>query len=303
MHRLSYFVRETVISLRRNLMMTFSGIITIAVTATMVGGMLLFIKGNDRASKKARGDVELEIFMNVKATDNQVADVRADLETMKSQGTVKGYQFLDHNAALVVFKQLYKDQKDITSSVRPQDLPESFRVNPRDEKQLDQIAAHFEAVSGVDVVNTPAKFVKAYFKKVDQARNFIIGGAIALTIAAAFLVVTTVRLATYARRREIEVMKLVGASNLFVRIPFLAEGVVQGLIGGALAWGMVIAIRNLLRGLAGSPKGSITGSYLVLNGFQNTAADVRAAGLAVLIGSAVVGLGSALVGVRRFLDV
>jgi cell division transport system permease protein len=98
-------------------------------------------------------------------------------------------------------------------------------------------------------------------------------------------------------------MKLVGASNLFVRIPFLAEGVVQGLIGGALAWGMTIAIRNLLRGLAGSPKGSITGSYLVLNGFQNTSADVRAAGLAVLIGSAVVGLGSALVGVRRFLDV
>src|SRR5581483_3303383 len=195
-------------------------------------------KGNDRASSKARGDVELEVFMAVKATANQVNDVRADLETMKAQGVVKSYRFLDHNAALAVFKDLYKDQKDITSSVRPQDLPESFRVNPRDEKQLDNIAAHFDAVSGVDVVNTPAKFVKAYFKRVDQARNFIIIGAIALTVAAAFLVVTTVRLATYARRREIEVMKLVGASNLFVRIPFLAEGAVQGVIGGGIAFGL-----------------------------------------------------------------
>jgi cell division transport system permease protein len=297
-------VRETIISLRRNLMMTFSGIITIAVTATMISAMLLFIRGNDHASTKQRGNVELEIFMAVKATDAQVADVRADLDQMKVQGLISGYTFLDHNAALAEFKRIAGSNKDLYAGVRPEDLPESFRPKPNNAKDLDSIAAHFEGAPGVDIVNTPAKFVKAYFKKVDQARNFIIGGAIALTVAAVFLVVTTVRLATYARRREIEVMKLVGASNLFVRIPFLAEGAVQGLLGGLIAVAMTSVVRNLLRGLAGSSKtGSLGGSYLVLNGFENTAYDVRLAGLVVLIGATVVGLISAGFGVRRFLDV
>ncbi len=302
MHRARYFVRETLISLRRNLMMTVSGIITIAVTATMISGMLLFIWGNDRAAARQRGDVQLEIFMVVNATGTQVKNVQIDLDEMKATHLVKSYQFLDHEAALREYHRLFPKNGD--TGVQAKDLPESFRVNPRDAKDLDQIANHFDGFAGVQVVNTPAKFVRSYFKKVDQARNFIIGGAIALSVAAVFLVVTTVRLATYARRREIEVMKLVGASNLFVRVPFLAEGMVQGLIGGALAWGLTWFTRDLLKSLAGSTKGSVTvGSYLVLNGFQNTNADLRNAGLWVLLGAAVVGLVSALVGVRRFLDV
>ena len=302
MNRLRYFSRETFISLRRNMMMTVSGIITIAVTATMIGGMLLFIWGNDRAAAKARGDVELEIFMAVKATPNQVADVRAELDSMKQRGLVTSYQFLDHDAALREYKKLFGSST--FAGIKGSDLNESFRPRVADQKDLDSIAARFETFPGVVQVNTPAKFVHAYFRKVDQARNFIVIGAIALTVASAFLVVTTVRLATYARRREIEVMKLVGASNLFVRIPFLTEGMVQGLIGGGIAFGLIWVTRGLLHSLAGSTKSSISvAAYLVLSGFRNTNADLWHAGLIVVIGAAFVGFVSALVGVRRFLEV
>lgn len=304
MRRLRYFARETIISLRRNLMMTVSGIITIAVTASMVSAMLLFIRGNDRASTRQRGSVELEIFMAVGATQAQVDDVRTQLDRMKTQGLISGYTFLDHQAALREFRRIFSGNKEVLTGARAEDLNESFRPRPRDAKNLDTIAAQFDGAPGVQTVLTPAKFVKSYFKKVDQARNFIIGGAIALTVAAVFLVVTTVRLATYARRREIEVMKLVGASNLFVRVPFLAEGAVQGLLGGMIAFGMTLVTRNLFRGLAGSTKaGTISGSYLVLSGFENTAPDVRFAGLVVLVGATALGLVSAFIGVRRFLDV
>ncbi len=118
-------------------------------------------------------------------------------------------------------------------------------------------------------------------------------------LASMFLIVMTVRLATYARRREIEVMKLVGASNLFVRVPFLAEGIVQGLIGGGVAFGLTFAARSLFNDFAGQSGGAL----LVLKGFELTNSDAVLLGTCGLIGSAVIGMLSAVIGLWRFLDV
>ncbi|HEY1739142.1 MAG TPA: FtsX-like permease family protein, partial [Acidimicrobiia bacterium] len=103
------------------------------------------------------------------------------------------------------------------------------------------------------------------------------------------------------RRREIEVMKLVGASNLFVRVPFLAEGIVQGIIGGGIAFGLTFVARSVFNSMNSNTAGGT--SFLVLHGFQLLSSDAMWFGLIVLIGSALVGLVSAMIGLYRFLDV
>src|SRR4051812_10257012 len=113
MSHLGYFTRETLISLRRNVMMTVSGIITIAIGATIVSSMLLFIKGNDRAAAKVRANVQLEIFFRVKEVPAEVKAVRQSLDELKRSGEVKSYSYLDHAAAYKAAKILFHDDPDI----------------------------------------------------------------------------------------------------------------------------------------------------------------------------------------------
>jgi len=296
---LAYFTRETLISLRRNVMMTVSGIITIAIGATIVSSMLLFIRGNDRAAAKVRADVQLEIFFRVPEVKAEVNAVKQSLDELKSSGAVRSYKYLDHKAAYATAKKLFADDPDLLLDVKPSDLPVSYRVSLRDAKQVENIARQFTGRPGVTNVNTPARFIQPYFRDVNRMRAILILVALALTVASIFLVVMTVRLATYARRREIEVMKLVGASNLFVRVPFLAEGIVQGVIGGGIAFGLTFVAQNVFN----SMNSKTGGSFLVLKGFQLISGDAWLFGILVLIGSAAVGLVSAMIGLYRFLDV
>ncbi len=299
MSHLTYFTRETLISLRRNVMMTVSGIITIAIGATIVSSMLLFIRGNDRAAAKVRADVQLEIFFRVPEVKAEVQAIQSSLDELKRSGEVRSYTYLDHNAAYAAAKKLFADDPDLLLDVKPSDLPVSFRVSLRDAKQVENIARQFTGRPGVSNVNTPARFIQPYFRDVNRMRAVLSLVALALTVASVFLVVMTVRLATYARRREIEVMKLVGASNLFVRVPFLAEGIVQGVIGGGIAFGLTFVARSVFNGM----NSKTGGSFLVLKGFELVSSDAMWFGLVVLIGSALVGLVSAMIGLYRFLDV
>ncbi len=298
MSRLAYFARETFISLRRNVMMTISGIITIAICATIVTSSLLFISGNNRAADEQRANVELEIFMKVHEVQANVDAIRSALDQSKQQGLVSSYRFLDHNAAYEVYKHLPNITPDIASLTKPTDLNESFRVKLSNAGDVETVARQYENREGVQVVITPARFVKPYFRNIARMQVVMLATAGALLLASMFLVVMTVRLATFARRREIEVMKLVGASNLFVRVPFLAEGVVQGLIGGGLAFGLTFAARSLFNDFAGQSSGAV----LVLQGFTLSTSDAIKWGLIGLIGSAVVGMLSAVIGLWRFLD-
>lgn len=297
MSMVGYFIRETFISLRRNVMMTISGIITIAICATIVTSSLLFIRGNDRAAAEQRAGVELEIFMKVDAAKGDVAAMSDALDEAKTQQQIRSFRYLNHDDAYAVFKRLYRYNPTITTGTKPKDLPESFRLTLTDASQVDRVGKQFENRPGVYSVITPAKFIKPYFENVDKMRVVMLGTAGALLVASMFLVVMTVRLATFARRREIEVMKLVGASNLFVRVPFLAEGIVQGLIGGGIAFGLTFAARTLFNDF-----GASGGALLVLKGFELSSSDAMLLGTSGLIGSAVIGMCSAVIGLWRFLD-
>jgi cell division transport system permease protein len=273
MSRLSYFARETLISLRRNLLMTIAGIITVLISLVLFGGILLLSSAVDHGTEKWKHGVELEIFMKVNAS-------RSDVDAMKSQldadkALVKSYRYLDHNAAYAEFKRLFHDQPALIESTTPDVLPESFRV--------------------VDKIVTAQQQIKNLLNATRWIRLIFFVISLALLLSSLFLIVNTIRLATFARRREIEVMRLVGASNWFVRVPFMAEGLVQGAIGAGLAFGFIWVLKVVISNVLNSQQ-------TLFSTFRVTDSDAIGIGILIVIIGAVIGTLGSAIGLRRFLE-
>ena len=293
MGRFGYFARETWVSLRRNVLMTTAGVITVAVSLCVLGGALLMTRLVEHGTAKWENGVEFEIFMKPVATSSQVAAVQAQL---KSDPDVKTYKYLSHEDAYREFKRLFSGQPGLVSSTRAQDLPESFRVAPRTAKLSVTVGQRFASQPGVDEVNTAPESVKTLLSATSIIRLIFIVIFAMLLFASLFLIVNTIRLATFARRREIEVMKLVGASNWFVRIPFILEGMVQGVIGAIAAVGAVWVLQAVVTD-------GISQSDQFWRGWYVGTGDATQISIMVLVLGVGIGAIGAFVGLRRFLDV
>jgi cell division transport system permease protein len=294
--RIAYFSRETLVSLRRNVLMTVAGIATVAVSLSLFGGILMLSKWVDHGTERIKGGVTLEIFMNVNATKQQVQGVRDQLDGDKGPtGNVKSYRYLSHKDAYSEFKRIFKRDPELVTSIRPQDLPESFRVVPKKAELTDTVQKEFQSVQGVASVETPGEALKGLIDVTNTVRWIFIVISLVLLASSLFLIVNTIRLATFARRREIEVMKLVGASNWFVRVPFIAEGMVQGLVGAGLAIIAVASLKHWGFDQAFNDRGSFFSDFFVTTG------DATWIAFVVLLIGIVIGVIGATIGLRRFL--
>ena len=293
MSRLAYFTRETLISLRRNLLMTIAGIITVMISLLLFGGILLVSRTVDHGTNKWKHGVELEIFMNVDASQAQVDNMKAQLDSNKAE--IKSYRFLDHNDAFNEFKRIFRDQPALIENTTPDVLPESFRVVPVSAELTERVFNEYHSTPGVKTIVTAQEQVKRLLNAIRIIRYVFFAMAIALLASSLFLIVNTIRLATFARRREIEVMKLVGASNWFVRVPFMAEGLVQGVIGAGLAFGFIYLIKVAISRLISHQSNLISSFYI-------TNSDAIAIGIGVVIVGAVIGTIGSAIGLRRFLE-
>jgi cell division transport system permease protein len=288
-----YFARETLISLRRNLLMTVAGILTVTVSLLLLGGILLFQQWVDHGTAKWKHGVEFEVFMKPDATQQQIDGVRSDLD---SDRQVRSAKFLSKDDAYQEFKRIFRDKPDLVTSVDASALPASFRVAPRDVKQTRQLADKYNTKPGVDESQTADKAIKQLIDITNFLRYLFIAISTILIASSLFLIVNTIRLATFARRREIEVMKLVGASNWFVRIPFMLEGLAQGAVGAGLAVSGVFLLQYLLSKVDTS-QGNFFRGYFVTTG------DAAVISIGLLFAGAIIGAVGAGVGIRRFLRV
>jgi cell division transport system permease protein len=290
--RLSYFLRETLISLRRNLLMTIAGIITVTVSLCVLGGAWMLNTLVNHGTERWKNGVELEIFMKVDASDAQVAAVQRQLA---NDPEVRDYRYLTKDDALAEFKRLFRDQPDLVNSVDAASLPSSFRVAPTEAELTQTVADRFQSQPGVDEVKTAQKQVHQLLSATAWIRTAFVVIFALLLFASLFLIVNTIRLATFARRREIEVMKLVGASNWFVRIPFMLEGLVQGVIGALIAFMAMIGLQNVLTD-------AISRNSDFSRGFYVTSGDAVTIGLLLVAIGASIGVIGALIGLRRFIE-
>jgi cell division transport system permease protein len=291
--RLGYFTRETLVSLRRNLLMTLAGIITVAVSLCVLGGALLLSRLVDHGTQQWKDGVELEIFMNVRATQGQIDTLNRALENDKD---VRSFKYLTKEDAYAEFKRLFRDQPDLVQTTDASALPASFRVAPTKAELTKTVAERFQTQPGVDEVKTAEKEVKKLLSATSWIRRAFIVIFMLLLAASLFLIVNTIRLATFARRREIEVMKLVGASNWFVRIPFMLEGLVQGVIGAAFAFGAVYGLKEVVTN-------AISRNSDFSRGFYLANSDAITIGIYVILLGAAIGVIGSIVGLRRFLEV
>jgi len=293
--KVGYFTRETVVSLRRNLLMTLAGVLTVAVSLFLFGGVQLLSRMVDHGTARWKNGVELEIFFQPDASDQQIGDVQDELSAKRSPD-VKRFRFLSKNDAFQEAKRIFHDEPDILANVDPQALPPSFRVVPKKPELTEEIAARFRGRPGVDSVLTAKEQVRRMLAGIRWIRRIFFAISAVLLASSLFLIVNTIRLATFARRREIQVMKLVGATNWFIRVPFMLEGLVQGAVGAAIAFGLVYALKVVL-------SNAVAHSRNLLQSFYLTTHDAVAIGILVVLLGALVGAIGSAIGLRRFLEV
>jgi cell division transport system permease protein len=291
--RIGYFARETLVSLRRNLLMTLAGIITVAVSLCVLGGALLLSRLVDHGTQQWKDGVELEVFMNVQATQGQIESLN---RALRNDNDVRSFRYLNKEDAYAEFTRLFSDQPDLVATTDADALPASYRVAPERAELTQTVADRYQTRPGVDEVKTAQKEVKKLLSATSWIRRAFLVIFFLLLAASLFLIVNTIRLATFARRREIEVMKLVGASNWFVRIPFMLEGLVQGVIGAAFAFGAVYGLKEVITN-------AIARNSDFSRGFYVESGDAYTIGLYVIVLGALIGVIGSIVGLRRFIEV
>jgi cell division transport system permease protein len=287
--RAGYFIRETLTSVARNAFMVLAGVLTIAVTMLLAGSGLLYSARIDNGTQRWKNGARLEVFMTVDATQSQIDAMQ---KTLEQSPDVKSFTFINKKQAYEDFKRIFNGQPELVNSITAESLPVSYRVAPKKAELTNELGTRFEQSDGVDTVVTPGKLLDKEVRDRNNLVRFLGVLSLVLFVVSLIIVATTIRLAIFARRREIEVMKLVGASNWFVRVPFMSEAVLQGIIGGALASGFVVFMGNV-----------VMNTWFAKQGYLVTSADIITTVIAVMVGSMLIGLVSSIAGLWRFLSV
>jgi cell division transport system permease protein len=241
--RWRYILSEALVGLRRNLMMTVAVILSVTVSLTLLGASLLLSQQVDLATDDWVGEIEVSIFLCdgrtcPEITPEQEEQLRTDLE---EQPVVQEVFFESKEEAYERFISLFEDQPNLVESVDPDVLPASFRVKLENPQLFGVIAEQFQEYPGVEEVVDQRQVLDQFLRFTNVIRNAALIVAVIQLVAAGVLIANTIRVAAFARREQTSIMKLVGASNWYVRLPFVLEGVIAGLLGAALSWGLLYA--------------------------------------------------------------
>jgi len=257
--RAQFVFGEVWVGLRRNLTMTVALVVVVAISLSLLGTGLLFVKQVDHTRALWQNRIELSVYLcsqtpltpqctkNGAATPAETAQVR---KTLNSLPQVVSVSYQTAQQAYLQFKQEFADQPDLVSSVQPGDIPASFQVKMKNaQADAAPVASAVDGMPGVQSVGDDSTILTNFYKLLDGARNAVVVVAIILIVAAILLVANTIRLSAFNRRRETAIMRLVGASNFYVQLPFLVEGMIAGLFGWLVAVGLLVGARAGLDGL------------------------------------------------------
>lgn len=250
----SFIASEIAIGLRRNLTMTIAGIVTMTVSLVFVGFGLLARTEVNLVRTYFYAQVEATIYLCGPSSTAPVCDgktvtqeeriaLQKDLTALPQVASV---HYETSQEAYERFKKLFRDSKELVNNVRPDALPESFRVKLKDPNQFDVVESAFQDRPGVEEVTDVKKLLDPVFRLLNAMQKTALIVALIELAAAALLISNTIRVAAFSRRRETGIMRLVGASNLYIQLPFLLEGALAGLVGGLLASGMLAAGKHFL---------------------------------------------------------
>lgn len=256
--RLSFVISEIFSGMRRNLLMIVSVVLVTFVSLAFVGSALLLQSQVGKMKGYWYDRVHVAVFMcntssqspNCTIGKDGLAEVASDEQRKSVEDTlnspamkpyVASFDFESQEQALAQFKKDYSSN-DMSESVTAEQLPASFRIKLVDPEQYKVIQEQFSAMPGVEAVTDRRQVLQGVFSLMNTATVVAASIAGIMAVCAVLLISTTIRLSAHSRRKEIEIMRLVGASKRFIQIPFTFEGVMAALIGGVLAVGTLWAV-------------------------------------------------------------
>ena len=307
--RLSYVLRETWGSFRRNVTLTVAAIITSAV-ALLIFGLTSFVqRGFDNLVTVWEGGVEVIVYISPadpEATDEvnvqALADARAIIEeSLGSQPFIENYTYCDAACSQRDAEILLAGDPTTLDLLLAGEVPTSYKVIPvagTDSQELQNMSQALQGLPGVRSILYAADFIDVVSKVKNFVGLYTLILSILLLVAAILLIWNTIRTAMFARRREIEVMKLVGATDWFIRVPFMLEGLIQGFVGALGACGALWLINNRwTAGVETFPPDSGLAAMVIDSDFQFSRMV-----LILVIGMAAGAIGSGIAA-SRFLDI
>ena len=248
--RFSFVRSEVANGLRRNFTMTVALIVSVAVSLALVGAALLMRAQVDRMKGYWYDKIEVSIFLCGKTsvaftcTGTVTAEQRANIETVLGSlaPTVQEIFYESSQDAYGKFQEQFAGSA-ILANISPDALPESFRVKLDDPANFEKVATALQSVQGVESIQDQRQLLDRFFQILKGLQSFAIATAAAMLFVTVLLVMNTIRVSAFARRRETSIMRSVGASNISIRLPFILEAVVASVIGSMLATAGILATK------------------------------------------------------------
>jgi cell division transport system permease protein len=241
---LGFFLREALKNIRLNLLMSITAITTTFICILVLGVGLLVSSHVEGIIGFVREDVSVEAFFPPDASQAKIDEVRSSVEGYPEVSSVN---YVSKEEALETFKETFADRPEVYEGIDPGILPASLQIQLEEPAAADEVAQRLREEHGFTEENLsyPQQTIDRLNKVTSAMIWGLYGATILFLISSVLLISNAIRLSIFARRKEIEVMKLVGASDSFVRTPFVFEGLVEGLIGASLA-ALTVAWINFL---------------------------------------------------------
>ncbi|MEN6348512.1 MAG: permease-like cell division protein FtsX [Syntrophomonas sp.] len=287
-----YFFREAWKYLSRNRILSFATISTVAICILILGIAVLLTVNASNFMNRLESDVEMVAFLEAGLTRSQITDIEEQIANITGVNTVK---YVSKEQALKDLEKSFGSKEyDLGTTVGNNPLPNSYEVKATDPHKVPQIAAKVKKIHGVYKVNYGQGVVERLFTITKWVRTISVAFIILLALGAIFLIATTIRLAIFARRKEIYLMKLVGATDWFIRWPFFIEGVFLGSVGALIS---VLLLGTGYTSLLGK---MATIYFLPLVSAPNILGYIY---ICLLITGAILGVVGTYISLNRFLNV
>ncbi len=290
-----YVARETASNLWRNRLMTIAAILTVAVSLTLVGAALLLRQGAANASGQWERGTQVTVWMEPAANQQEIRAVADPVDP--AQLRPPALRVLEQGAQLQRGPQAPSLRCAAGHDRSPSFRPRTGALRCR-WLTPSQVITAFNGTPGVAKVTAPLQQIHTEEKVINVLKWVLLGVAVVLIVSAAVLILNSIRMAIFARRREVSVMKLVGATNWFIRVPYMSEGLIQGLLGSAISAAAVYILYLFINHAGGGNNTSNVFSAMHMTGWEVFSTDIVVVFVGVVIGS----LGSGIA-IRRFLDV
>lgn len=289
---IGYFMKEAWKSLARNRILSIATVSTVAICILILGIAVLIILNAGNFMNRLESDVEMVAFLDKALTRTQISDIKEEIQDI---GGIKSVDFVPKEEALKSLQKSFGGKEyDLGTTISNNPLPNSYKIKAADPHKVPAIAVRIKKIHGVYKVNYGQGVVERLFTVTKWLRTISFAFIILLALGAIFLIATTIRLAIFARRKEIYLMKLIGATDWFIRWPFFIEGILLGLCGGLIAIGV-------LAGGYTSLLNKVDAIYfLPLVRSASVLADIY---LSLLLTGALLGVLGTYISLNRFLDV